>query len=82
MLSSSQVISHDNEQKRTGRLAFSFGLFAFKGFGKGGFLSLGKPGHTKISESTSTCSLIASVKGMYSDALIYTFMPHYAMGKQ
>lgn len=58
---------------------FLFGWFSFRGFGEGRFVSLGKPGYTRISASTTTCSLIPSVKGLYSNPPIYTFVPHYAL---
>lgn len=58
---------------------FLFGWFAFRGFGEDRFVSLGKPGYTRISASTTICSLIPSVKGMYSNPPIYTYVPHYAL---
>lgn len=66
-------------KKRKGGVFFCSGLFAFKGFGEGGFVSLGKPGYTKISASPNICSLIPSAKGMYSDPPIYMFVPCYAL---
>lgn len=58
---------------------FLFGCFSFRGFGEGRFVSLGKPGYCRISASTTICSLIPSVKGIYSNPPMYTFVPHYAL---
>lgn len=75
-----KVTSHNKEQKKNRRGGFFFiGLYVFKGFGEDGFVSLGKPGYTKISASTNICSLIPAVKGTCSDPAIYTFVPHCAL---